>query len=97
MVGGGNHGKDVGIAHVIITGVGLIITTYQVFILMLTQVGEDTTGTIIGTDTGGTANEYLTIKFNGTGRDGIMIDIGKGMELGASRATNLDSKNRDRN
>jgi hypothetical protein len=97
MVGGGAHGKDVGIAHVIITGVGFIIAAYQVFILMYTQVGEDTTETIIGTDTGGTTNEYLIIRFNGTGRDGIMIDIGKDGELGASRATNLDRKNRDRN
>jgi hypothetical protein len=34
MVGGGAHGKVVGIARIIITGVGLIITMFQVFILM---------------------------------------------------------------
>jgi hypothetical protein len=34
MVGGGVHGKVVGIAHSIITGVGLIITMFQVFILI---------------------------------------------------------------
>ena len=34
MVGGGVFGKVVGIAHVIITGAGVIITMFQVFILM---------------------------------------------------------------
>jgi hypothetical protein len=34
MVGGGVIGKVVGIVHVIITGAGVIITVFQVFILM---------------------------------------------------------------
>jgi hypothetical protein len=34
MAGGGVHGKVVGIAHIIITGVGVIITMFQVFIMM---------------------------------------------------------------
>jgi hypothetical protein len=34
MVGGGAFGKVVGIAHIIMTGVGVIITMFQVFILM---------------------------------------------------------------
>jgi hypothetical protein len=34
MVGGGVFGKVVGIDHVIITGDGVIITMFQVFILM---------------------------------------------------------------
>jgi hypothetical protein len=34
MVGGGVHGKVVGIAHGIITGVGHITTMFQLFILM---------------------------------------------------------------
>ena len=97
MVGGGVRGKDVGIAHGIITGAGVIITMFQVFILMLIQVGEDTTETIIGTDTGGTMNGFLTNDVDRTGRAGIIIDIGKGKELGASRAINLDHNNRDRN
>jgi hypothetical protein len=42
-------------------------------------------------------NGFLTNDFNRTGRAGIMIDIGKGKELGASRAINLDHNNRDRN
>jgi hypothetical protein len=97
MVGGGVFGKVVGIVHVIITGAGVIITLFQVFILMWTLVGEDTTETIIGTGTGGTMNGFPTNDFNRTGRAGIMIDIGKGRELGASRAINLDHNNRDRN
>ena len=48
-------------------------------------------------DTGGTMNGFLTNDFNRTGRAGIMIGIGKGEELGASRAINLDHNNRDRN
>jgi hypothetical protein len=34
MVGGGVFGKVVGIAHIIITGAGVIIAMFQVFILM---------------------------------------------------------------
>jgi hypothetical protein len=34
MVGGGVHGKAVGIVHIIMTGAGVIITMFQVFILM---------------------------------------------------------------
>ena len=33
-VGGGVYGKDIGIAHIIITGVGVIIAMFPVFILM---------------------------------------------------------------
>jgi hypothetical protein len=97
MVGGGVYGKVVGIAHIIMTGGGLIMTVFQVFILMLTQVGEDTIETIIGSDTGGTMNGFLTYDFKRTGRAGKIIDIGKGTEPGASRAINLDRNNRDRN
>jgi hypothetical protein len=42
-------------------------------------------------------NGFLTDNVDRTGRAGIMIDIGKGKELGASRAINLDRNNRDRN
>jgi hypothetical protein len=34
MVGGGVYGKVGGIAQIIMTGVGVIITRFQVFILM---------------------------------------------------------------
>jgi hypothetical protein len=33
-VGGGGYGKAIGIAHIIITGVGAIIAMFPVFILM---------------------------------------------------------------
>jgi hypothetical protein len=39
---------------------------------------------------------FLTNGFSRTGRAGIMIDIGKGREPGASRAINLDHHNKDR-
>jgi hypothetical protein len=34
MVGGGVYGKVVGIAHIFITGVGLIMMMFRVFIFM---------------------------------------------------------------
>jgi hypothetical protein len=97
MAGGGVHGKVVGIDHVIITGAGVIIAMFQVFIMMSTRVGEDIIETVIGTGTSGTMNRFITSIFNRTGRRGIIIDIGKGKERGASRAINLDHNNRDRN
>jgi hypothetical protein len=42
-------------------------------------------------------NGFLIGDFSRTGRAGIMIDIGKGKERGASRAINLDRNNRYRN
>jgi hypothetical protein len=42
-------------------------------------------------------NPFTTNNFTRTGRGGTMIDIGKGKELGASKAINLDRNNRDRN
>jgi len=97
MAGGGVHGKGVGIARIIIIGVGFIITAFQVFIMMWTRGGEDTTENIIGTVTDGTLNGFLTNDVDRTGRGGIIIDIGKGKEPGASRAINRDHNNRDRN
>jgi len=97
MVGGGVYGKVVGIARIIIIGAGVIITMFQVFILMWIQVGEDTTETIIGTGTHGTMTGFLANEFNRTGRAGKIVDIGKSKELGASKAINLDRNNRHRN
>jgi hypothetical protein len=97
MVGGGVYGKAVGIAPIIITGAGVTITMFPVFILMLTRVGEDTTETMIGTGTDGIMNGFLTGGFNRTGKVGKPIDIGKGREPGASRVINLDRNNKDRN
>jgi hypothetical protein len=34
MVGGGVYGADIGIAHIIMTGVGGIIAMFPVFIMM---------------------------------------------------------------
>ncbi len=42
-------------------------------------------------------NGFVTGNFNRIGRTGIIIDIGKVKELGASRAINLDHNNRDKN
>ena len=97
MVGGGVHGKVVGIAHTIMIGVGLIITMFQDFIMMWIQAGEDTTEAIIGTDTGGTMNGYLIDNFNRTGIHGITIAIGKGKDPGESRTIILDRNNKDGN
>jgi hypothetical protein len=97
MAGGGAHGKVVGIARIIITGAGVIIEMFRVFILMLTRVGEDTTETVTGTDTGGNINGFRSGDFNKTGGAGIVLDIGKGAIPGASRTINPDHNNRDRN
>jgi hypothetical protein len=40
---------------------------------------------------------FPTDGFIRTGKVGIIIDIGRNKELGASRAINLDTNNRDRN
>ncbi len=96
MVGGGAYGKGGGIAHRIMTGIGRIMTVFQDFILMSTQVGEDTTESMRGTGTGGTINGFLPNNFNGTGRAGRMIGIGNGKALGASRTINRAHKPSDR-
>ena len=97
MAGGGVHGKVVGIVHIIITGAGVIIEMFRAFILMLTRVGEDTTETVTGTDTGGTINGFPSGEFNKTGGAGIVVDIGKGEVVGASRTINPHHNNRDSN
>jgi len=97
MVGGGVHGKVAGIAHVIMTGAGFITAVFRVFITTYPPDGEDTTETVIGTDTDGTMNEFLTTGFIRTGRAGIITDIGRSKEAGALSAINPDRKERDRN
>jgi hypothetical protein len=96
-VGGGAFGKGAGIAPIIITGVGVIMEMSQVFIMMWIRGGEDTTGIVIGTDTGGAMSGSLTEDFNRTGKVGIIIDIGKEIGPGACRAINLGRNHRDRN
>jgi hypothetical protein len=98
MVGGGVCGKVVGTAHIIITGAGVIMTVFQLFISMSTRVGEDTTEIISGAGTDGTMNGFLTGDFNRTGRAGRIIDTGEEKEPGVSRAIEIDRhNNRDRN
>ncbi len=90
MAGGGVHGKVVGIAHVIMTEAGLIMTMFQDSILMLTQVGEDTIETMTGMDIDGTMNGFLTNDFIRTGTAGTIIVIGRGEELGVLRTIEID-------
>jgi hypothetical protein len=98
MVGGGVCGKAVGIAHIIMTEVGVIMTVFQDSISMYTQVGEGTIETIIGTDIDGITNGFLTADFKRTGRPGKKIAIGKDEELGTLRNIEIDhKKNKDRN
>jgi len=98
MVGGGVRGKVVGTAHVIMTGAGVIMTMFQVFISMSTRVGEDTTEIVIGVGTDGIMNGFLTGDFKRTGRAGTIIDTGEEKEPGVSRAIEIDRhSNRDRN
>ena len=52
--------------------------------------------TIIGTVTHGTMNRFLTDDFSKTGEAGRILNIGKGKEIGASRAYNPYHDNRDR-
>jgi hypothetical protein len=96
MVGGGVHGAVVGIALIIMIGVGVTITRFRIFIMILTRAGEGTTETVIGTDTAGTMNGFLTSDFTVTGKTGTRIDIGKSKEPGACRAINLGPKDRGR-
>jgi hypothetical protein len=88
MVGGGVRGKDVGIAHGTTTQVGPTIKAFHLFIEGYPQAGGMTTGIIVGKGINGTTNEYLTNKFNGTGRVGKMIGIGRSNKLGVSKVCN---------
>ncbi len=93
---GGVRGRAAGIVHVTMTGDGLIMTVSQVFILMSTRVGEDTTETIVGTTTAGTTNEFPTIDFKGIGGAGMINVIGEGKEPGASRAIEFRHSHREK-
>ena len=86
-----------GIAHDIMTGDGSIMTVFQVFILILTHVGDNTIETIIGADTGGTMNGFQAGDFTRTGGTGRIIDTGKDTGPGASRAINPGRRCRDKN
>ncbi len=97
MAGGGDFGTVIGIAHFTMTGGGVTTAAFQSSISMSIQVGEDTTETMIGMDTGGNMKGFLTENFNTAGGAGIMIDIGKDKEPGAFRAIILEHKTKGRN
>jgi hypothetical protein len=94
--GGGVHGKDVGIAHVIMIGVGFIINTFLIFIMILILVGEDSTETAIGMGIDGTTDGSPTNSLNKTGEVGIAVDIGREIQDGTWKNINLfhDKDNR---
>jgi hypothetical protein len=94
--GGGVHGKVDGIALVITIGVGPITVMFRPFIMTWTRGGEDFTGTVIGTDTGGTMSVFRLDDFKRTGGVGMTIDIGEGNEPGASGTINRGRDNRGR-
>ncbi|MCF8129638.1 MAG: hypothetical protein K9N10_14105 [Deltaproteobacteria bacterium] len=54
-----------------------------------------TIGGINGKGINGTTNEYLTIKFNGTGTNGNMTNIGRSKTLGALEILSPDRTPRD--
>jgi hypothetical protein len=84
-VGGGVRGKGDGIARGAIVQVGATIKTFHLFIKGYLQVGRMTTASIVGKGINGTINEYLTIKFNGTGATGKRADIGRRKIRGVSK------------
>ncbi len=96
MAGGGDFGTVIGIAHFTMTGGGVTTAAFQSSISMSIQVGEDTTETMIGMDTGGNMNGFLPENFNATGGVGTMIDIGKDKEPGAFRVINLERNTKGR-
>ncbi|MGZ6192634.1 MAG: hypothetical protein ACXWME_08075 [Syntrophales bacterium] len=66
--------------------VGATIETFHLFIDGYHQVGEMTTGSIVGEAINGTINEYPTNRSNRTGAAGKRADIGRSKILGASKA-----------
>ena len=85
VVGGGVHGKVVGIAHGTIAQVGLTIEAFHLFIHEYPQVGGMITGIVVGKGIPGTSNQYLTINFSNTGAAGKRTGIGKSNKHGVSR------------
>jgi hypothetical protein len=60
------------------------------------QAGGMTTGVTDGKDVSGTTNEYLTNKFNGTGRIGKRTGIGRRNKLGVSKVCNPEPDHHNR-
>jgi hypothetical protein len=96
MVGGGVRGKDVGIAHGTTTQVGPTIIEFPLFIQKYPQAGGMTTGIITGEGIRGTISEYLTNKFNKTGRAGKRTSIGRSNKRGVFKVCNPGSDHNNR-
>ncbi len=90
MVSGGVYGKVVGIAQLIMTGIGFTITMFQVSIFTWIHIGEVITTTIIGMDTSGTINGFLINDFSRTGGVGKRTDLGEDKKRGGSRDIHLE-------
>jgi hypothetical protein len=63
MAGGGVRGRDIGIAHGIMTQDGYTIKGFHPFMDGYTQAGEMITDIIVGEVTGGTINKSLIKTF----------------------------------
>jgi hypothetical protein len=85
VAGGGVHGKDVGIARITTTQAGDTIKVFHLFMQAYLQAGGMTTENIVGEGINGITNGYLSNKFNGTGRDGKTVSIGRSKILGVSK------------
>ena len=85
MAGGGVLGKGAGIDHGTMTEVGPTIKGSHLSITRYPQAGGITTRSIVGEIIRGTTDEYLIIKFDGTGGTGKGVGIGRSSKLGMSR------------
>ena len=82
MGGGGAHGKAAGTAPAIITVAGRTITMSLAFIMTSILNGEHTIATEIGRGIDGIMSEFPDNGSRITGKNGIPIGIGKGIEPG---------------
>jgi hypothetical protein len=96
VVGGGVPGKAGGIDHVIMIGVGFIIDISQIFIMISTPVGGNTTEIVIGMGIGGNINGFLITIFKRVGEAGRIIAIGKEKKNGMSKDITPLPHKRDR-
>ena len=83
--GGGVHGKGDGTARNIIIQVGATMKELHLFIEVYPHIGGMIIGNVVGEIINGTTSEYLSNKFNKTGKAGKGTDIGRSKTHGASR------------
>lgn len=86
MVGGGVHGKGVGINRGIMIQAGSAVKQFRLFINKFLQAGGMITRSTIGKGINGTTSGYRINKFNKTGTAGKRINIGRHSNIGVSRA-----------